>query len=354
MSEDDKYPPESGRRRFVKGVVGGGALAGVGATGAVSVNTLTTASGAGGGTVKARVVENTGGPAPRGMPQIPIEIDADGFIKGIWPEITTEKTQGVEYEIAKTEDFKGSGVAYSQEWFQYCGLESNNALTPSYESDNYFVATEGPDYAWQQEAKSEGDRFNISDFDDYTQWENGIGKGGLGKPAQAKWRSADSENLMPVAIMRSDAIKEAAKDPRLFARSPPKQPMSDRSAFAADRDRARTLLDDDTITALHLGVIRNDEAVDTVVARDPASDYDPSIHTLSLLATHIRAVAAEAGADYEAVAADAAAIAGQLDELPIEGAADEIDTAMADDGDKEVSEDDTTTPEGEDTGDAET
>jgi hypothetical protein len=130
--------------------------------------------------------------------------------------------------------------------------------------------------------------------------------------------------------------------------------MSDRSAFAADRDRARTLLDDDTITALHLGVIRNDEAVDTVVARDPASDYDPSIHTLSLLATHIRAVAAEAGADYEAVAADAAAIAGQLDELPIEGAADEIDTAMADDGDEEVSEDDTTTPEGEDTGDAET
>jgi hypothetical protein len=130
--------------------------------------------------------------------------------------------------------------------------------------------------------------------------------------------------------------------------------MSDRSAFAADRDRARTLLDDDTITALHLGVIRNDEAVDTVVARDPASDYDPSIHTLSLLATHIRAVAAEAGADYEAVAADAAAIAGQLDELPIEGAADEIDTAMADDGDEEVSEDDTTTPDGEDTGDAET
>ncbi len=130
--------------------------------------------------------------------------------------------------------------------------------------------------------------------------------------------------------------------------------MSDRSAFAADRDRARTLLDDDTITALHLGVIRNDEAVDTVVARDPASDYDPSIHTLSLLATHIRAVAAEAGADYEAVAADAAAIAGQLDELPIEGAADEIDTAMANDGDEEVSEDDTTTPNGEDTGDAET
>ena len=212
MSEDDKYPPESGRRRFVKGVVGGGALAGVGATGAVSVNTLTTASGAGGGTVEARVVENVAGPAPRGMPQIPIEIDDDGFIKGVWPEVTTETQQGVEFEVAKAEDFKGSGVTYSQEWFQYCGLESNNALTPSYESDNYFVATESSDYAWQQDAKSAGDRFNVSDFDDYTEWGNGIGQAGLGKPAQAKWRSADSENLMPVAIIRSEAIEEAAQD----------------------------------------------------------------------------------------------------------------------------------------------
>ena len=212
MSEDDKYPPESGRRRFVKGVVGGGALAGVGATGAVSVNTLTTASGAGGGTVKARVVENTGGPAPRGMPQIPIEIDDDGFIKGIWPEITTDTVQGVEFEVAREEDFKGSGVTYSQEWFQYCGLESNNALVPSYDSDNYFVATKSSDYAWQQDAKSEGDRFNVSDFDGYEEWGNGIGQAGLGKPGQAKWRSADSENLVPVGLIRSEAIEKAAKD----------------------------------------------------------------------------------------------------------------------------------------------
>ncbi|MFC7043282.1 hypothetical protein [Halonotius sp. GCM10025705] len=106
--------------------------------------------------------------------------------------------------------------------------------------------------------------------------------------------------------------------------------MSDRSEFTSDRDRARRLLDNDDITGLHLGVIRDDQTVDTVIARDPASDYNPSIHTLSLLATHIRAVAAEAGADYEAVAADAAAIAGQLDELPIEGAADDIDEAVTD------------------------
>jgi len=103
--------------------------------------------------------------------------------------------------------------------------------------------------------------------------------------------------------------------------------MSDRATFRADRDRARTLLDNDDSTGLYLGVIRGDQTVDTVVARDPDSDYAPTIHALSLLATHIRAVAAEAGADYDAVAADAAAIAGQLDELPIEGAADDIDGA---------------------------
>jgi len=117
--------------------------------------------------------------------------------------------------------------------------------------------------------------------------------------------------------------------------------MSDRTEFTADRDRARTLLDSDDITGLHLGVIRDDQTVDTVIARDPASDYDPSIHTLSLLATHIRAVAAEAGADYDAVAADAAAIAGQLDELPIEGAADEIDEATAESA-EETDDDETT------------
>ena len=123
--------------------------------------------------------------------------------------------------------------------------------------------------------------------------------------------------------------------------------MSDHTEFTADRNRARTLLENDDITALHLGVIRDDQTVDTVIARDPASDYDPSIHTLSLLATHIRAVAAEAGADYDAVAADAAAIAGQLDELPIEGAADEIDEAISDSGDEADAGDESTAADGD-------
>jgi len=209
-ADEDKYPAESGRRRFVKGVVGGAALAGVGATGAVSINTLTTSSGAGGGPVEAMVIERTGGPAPRGMPQIPIEIDGDGFIKGIWPEIDTETVEGVEVEIARQDI---GDVTYSQEWFQYCGLESNNGLDPSHESDNYFLTDPGADYEWQAD-KSEGDRFNISEFDDYTEWNvaSGMGDAGVGKPAQAIWRSEDSQNPLPVMIMRAEAIEEAAQD----------------------------------------------------------------------------------------------------------------------------------------------
>ena len=209
-ADEDKYPAESGRRRFVKGVVGGAALAGVGATGAVSMNTLTTSSGAGGGPVEAMVIENTAGPAPRGMPQIPIEVDGDGFIKGVWPDIQTETVEVVEVEVAR-EDI--GGVTYSQEWFQYCGLESNNALDPSYESDNYFTQDPGGGYEWQSD-KSEGDRFNISEFDDYLEWNSaaGIGSAGVGKAGSAVWRSGDSENPMPVTILRSEAIEQAAQD----------------------------------------------------------------------------------------------------------------------------------------------
>jgi Rieske Fe-S protein len=207
-ADEDKYPAESGRRRFVKGVVGGAALAGVGATGAVSMNTLTTSSGAGGGPVEAMVIENTAGPAPRGMPQIPIEIDDDGFIKGVWPEIQTETVEGVEVEVAR-EDI--GGVTYSQEWFQYCGLESNNALDPSYESDNYLIADPSTKYEWQSDM-SEGQQINISDFEDYKTWGNDIGSTGIGKAGSAIWRSGDSENPMPVTILRSEAIEQAAQD----------------------------------------------------------------------------------------------------------------------------------------------
>jgi Rieske Fe-S protein len=218
MSESDKYPAESGRRRFVKGVVGGAALAGVGATGAAAINSATQASGAGGGSTQAYAIENTSGPAPRGMPQIPLEIDDEGFLKGVWPDVTTEQQGGIPVQIAEIQDFKGSGTTYSTEWFQYCGVESYAGIQPDYDSENYFRVGSNPGYEWQSEAYSEGDRLHVDDFSDYREWTNGVGDPGIGKGATGRWRSEDAEDVIPIQVVRSERVEELAReDPWLEA-----------------------------------------------------------------------------------------------------------------------------------------
>jgi Rieske Fe-S protein len=209
MSADDKYPEDSGRRRFVKGVVGGSALAGVGALGTVTVNSATASPGAGGGSTQAWAIENTAGPAPRGMPQIPIEIDSEGYLKGIWPDVETVTQGGRQVQIAEM-DLGGS--TYSSEWFQYCGVEGYAGIQPGYESDNYFRSGSNPAYDWQSRSKEEGDRLHVDDFSDYAEWGNGIGNPGTGKPATGRWRSEDAEDVIPIQVVRSTRIEEAAQD----------------------------------------------------------------------------------------------------------------------------------------------
>lgn len=208
MSAEDKYPPDSGRRRFVKGVVGGGALSGVGAAGIASINTLTTQTGAGGGQTEAMAIENTGGPAPRGMPQIPVEIDPEGYLRGVWPDVGTEMVEGVEVAVARMDL---GGVTYSGDWFQYCGYEGAEGIQPEYESDNYFHVTGSPGYEWQTEMYDEGDRLHVDDFSDYEEWGNDVGSSGVGKPANGRWRSENAEDVIPITVIRSTLIEEAAQ-----------------------------------------------------------------------------------------------------------------------------------------------
>ncbi|EMA66543.1 menaquinol--cytochrome-c reductase [Halorubrum aidingense JCM 13560] len=208
MSKSDKYPAESGRRRFVKGVVGGAALAGVGAMGSATVNTLTTAGGVGGGSTIAMSIAHTGGPAPRGLPQIPLRVTDDGYIEGIWPETTTITQEGQEIEVAQEEL---GGRTYAGEWFQYCGVESQENIEPNFESDNLFRAATGS-YEWQDETYDAGDRIHIDDFDDYTEWGNGIGTDGAGKPASVRWRSEDSDANLNAVVIRSEQIEQAAEN----------------------------------------------------------------------------------------------------------------------------------------------
>jgi Rieske Fe-S protein len=210
MADEDKYPDDSDRRRFVKGVVGSAALAGVGTATAGTLNLATHPTGEGGGITQFFGVENIDGPAPRGMPQIPIEIDDEGFLGGVWPEVTERTVAGKEITVAETEI---GGITYSGDWFQYCGVQNYPGVDPEADQDNYFRYTESTKYDWQNEEVSGGDRVHVDDFDDYAEWGNDIGRSGLGKPAQATWRSqgvSSSEGVLPIQIIRSTQVEEAA------------------------------------------------------------------------------------------------------------------------------------------------
>ena len=76
---------------------------------------------------------------------------------------------------------------------------------------------------------------------------------------------------------------------------------------------ARDLLSADA-TALYVGVVREGREVDSTFAQQADGPQQEGMQALSLLASHIRLVADEAGVDYTTVAADAVTLAEQLDE----------------------------------------
>ena len=207
----DKYPSDSGRRRFVKGVVGSAALSGVGVGGAATVNLATQPAGGGGGPTEFVGIHLQGGPAPRGMPYIPIEIEENGDIRGVWPEAEEVTEDGVTFLQAEQEV---GGQTYSTEWFQYCGRQQAEGVQPDTETDNRFLSV-GPDvdprYEWQADELEEGQPLNLEHFSDYTEWGNEVGRDGLGKPALATWRSQGLDGELPVTVIRSKLIEEKAQ-----------------------------------------------------------------------------------------------------------------------------------------------
>ncbi len=213
MADEDKYPVESDRRRFVKGVVGAAAVAGFGASGAAAVNTSTPPSPVGGGVRNFMGTEMVDGPAPNGMPQIPLQVDDEGYLQGIWPETEEIEVDGETFVIAEEEL---GGIEYSSEWYHYCGGQTLPGLAPTADQENYFHYSEITQYEWQQSDVEAGDRIHIDDFEDYMEWEpeEDIGSSQIGKPATATWRSEGddigSAETVNVFVLRSELIEEAA------------------------------------------------------------------------------------------------------------------------------------------------
>ena len=209
--DEDKYPAESGRRRFVKGVVGSATLSSVGAGGAAALDSVTSSSGQGGGASTYVAIENTAGPAPRGMPLVPITIEG-GELQGVWPEFDSERG------IAINDDFGGSGIPYSSQMLQYCGLQTAEGVQPDADQNNTFVMTTG-DYEWQSEY-SDGDPLTVDMFSDYEEWGNDIGREGLGKPCTANWRSDGDVKSITVQVLRSPEVPKIANGEGKYSEVP--------------------------------------------------------------------------------------------------------------------------------------
>jgi Rieske Fe-S protein len=213
MSESDKYPEPTDRRRFVKGVVGGAALSGVAVGTAATVESVTNRAGEGGGATEFYGVENTSGPAPRAMPQIVVDTDDEGFLVGRYPEVS-ERTVGGQTQLVASEEI--GDIQYSAEWFQFCGVQTMPGVEPGADKENYFhYAPEGElpsGLSWQAEDDriEAGDKVHVDHFQDYESWENGIGNAGTGKPAKVTWRSQDEavEDTLIVEVIRSTRIEE--------------------------------------------------------------------------------------------------------------------------------------------------
>jgi Rieske Fe-S protein len=206
--DEDKYPGQSGRRRFVKSMVGAGALASVGTGASAAFSVATDDTGGTGGPTDFVGIENVDGPAPRGMPIVPLTIDEEGYLKGVWPDVV-EKELPDGTTVSVTEQEMGE-VTYSGRWFQYCGVQTAQGLVPTADQDD-FLRSSGGSYDWQSDLDP-GKKLHVDHFEDYETWTNGVGTAGLGKPAQATWRSVaegdEDVTKIPVQVLRSTKVPE--------------------------------------------------------------------------------------------------------------------------------------------------
>jgi Rieske Fe-S protein len=202
--DTDKYPTETGRRRFVKGVVGSAALSSVASGSYAAVNSATSPSGIGGGTAEYMAIENTDGPAPRGMPIIPLEVTGNGELKGIWPSVSEREVGGQTINVAEMDL---GGVTYSSAWFQYCGVQQYQGAQPAADQDNFFRSAGG--YDWMSDI-DRGEKLTVDMFSDYKTWTRLTNKQ-LGKPAKGTWRSqGDDVKTMPIQVLRSPEVSKMA------------------------------------------------------------------------------------------------------------------------------------------------
>lgn len=174
-SDDPFAPKKKGmdRRQFVKTAIGAATVGALGATGAGLVIPLSTAGG-----LKIRHfpyfgARRIGGPAPQGIPLIPLKINGQGEIEGN-PQLGA---------------FPEGKEPHSLEWYKYCSHEGAPGLKDGFTDDNVLRYYNNPVKVAAAEAQGIpiwykdriGDRVRADHFTEINQG------------APFRWRSEDQE-----------------------------------------------------------------------------------------------------------------------------------------------------------------
>lgn len=127
------------RRSFVKSAVAAASVGALGVTGAGLVVPLSTAGG-----LKIRRFPYLGalkfeGPAPQGVPLIPLRVNEAGFVEG-----------NVDFEVA---EISGAETKSVLEWYAYCGHDQSPAFKPGHTQDNVLRYFTNPVKVKDAEAK---------------------------------------------------------------------------------------------------------------------------------------------------------------------------------------------------------
>lgn len=185
------------RRTFVRRAVGTAAFGAAGAVGLGTVAPLSTTIG-----IRiprfpyfgAKIID---GPAPKGIPIIPVKIDDDGNVTGD-PSFAPEDTESI------------------LEWYKYCSHDEAPGLEPGFTDDNKFYYFQNQEKIHVAEAqgidlwyKNKLDKpMKVDDFTEY------------GRGAPFKWRSqnqVDNNIVTGIAIkVRPDQVKGLAEAEELI------------------------------------------------------------------------------------------------------------------------------------------
>ncbi|MHB8604763.1 MAG: hypothetical protein ACYDCK_05860 [Thermoplasmatota archaeon] len=137
------------RRTFVKGCIGAAALAGIGGATYSMAAAFEIPRRGGSTSVRYFGAQRVGGPAPRGVPIIPIFVNKDGNFEGkplvLPPGVAAPASDVLKDPVQLAAFLKLNGGYNVLDWYKYCGHVTAPGLEVGFQTDNvlrYYLSQE--------------------------------------------------------------------------------------------------------------------------------------------------------------------------------------------------------------------